>query len=77
MTQQQYNQKIARLVEIQNLVKSEGYQIEFDETDGARLYKQDDFVHVEHLDSLVKEYEQIRFETDAAVNEFDGSLKCE
>ncbi len=62
-----------RLAQIRQQIESKGYTLDYTETDGAKVYKNDEFIHVPEFDDLLLEYEQLRIEQDANTSDWDGS----
>ena len=76
MTQQQFNDNQERLAAIRIQIESAGYSLEFNNTDGARCYKNDEFIYVPEFAELLREYETLRFAQDEQTDEFDGVFKA-
>lgn len=74
MTQEVYQLKVCRLNQISGELQAKGFELEFTNEDGAKLYKDGEFVYIEQLQPLLSEYEQIRFRTDELTNDYDGSF---
>lgn len=75
MTHQKHSTIQKRLAEIRTHIESAGYNLEFNNTDGAKCYKNDEFIHVPEFDALLSEYESLRFNLDEHTDEWDGSFK--
>lgn len=74
MIHEVYQLKIARLNQIRAEIEAKGLALEFTNQDGAKLFKDGEFIYVEQLQPLLDEYEAIRFQTDPLTDDFDGSF---
>jgi len=74
MTQEVHQLKVCRLNQISSELQAKGFELEFSNDDGAKLYKDGEFVYIEALQPLLDEYEQIRLRTDELTNDYDGSF---
>lgn len=74
MTQEVYQLKVCRLNQISSESQAKGFELEFSNDDGAKLYKDGEFIYIEALQPLLDEYEQIRLRTDELTNDYDGSF---
>ena len=75
MKKQEYEQMSQRLNQIRREIELKGYSIEYDEVNGARLYKNDEFTINTELQPLVDEYAKLRLIVDEHTNDWDGSFK--
>jgi hypothetical protein len=64
-----------RLAEIRQYITSLGLELDYNETEGANLYQNNEFVHICELDDILNEYEELRRLQDSITDDWDGNTR--